>query len=135
LWEDSLDALFPSEQKKHSVAHYSAKKRVCLDKNEVFQYSQGVRVLAMFLLSQPLQNMKAEVTVERLTNRETFIAMMNQSFLLDVLDIKRINRRMRALGCMVPKLPAYRLYMPRDYDLLPLARQKILDTVEDVKNV
>ena len=54
---------------------------------------------------------------------------MKQSFQLDVLDMKRMTRHIRALGRIVPRIPAYRLSMPHDYTLLPLVRQKILETV------
>lgn len=129
LWEDSLDILFPSEQNIDPVAHYSAKKRVSLKENDFPRFSKGIPILAVFVLSPIGDTPVSEINLDRLSQREAFIALMKQSFQLNVLDIKRLKRHMGALGRIVPRIPAYRLSMPHDYDLLPLVRQKILEKV------
>lgn len=132
LWDDSLEVLFPPEQEVDPVAHYSTKKRVVLDEKGTLRLRKGLPVLAMFVLSPRDPASGSEITLERLSNREAFIALMKQTFQLDVHDLKRIERHMRRLGRIVPKLPAYRLSMPHKYELLPFVRQKILQTVQAV---
>lgn len=129
LWEDSLQVLFPEEQNTQSVAHYSTKKRVPIKESDARKSMKGIPILAVIVLSPISGTPVSEITLERLSNREAFIALMKQSFQLDVLDMKRMTRHIRALGRIVPQIPAYRLSMPHDYALLPLARQKILETV------
>ena len=135
LWEDSLDFLFPHQSKTETVADYSTKKRVLLEEKAGFEYRKGLPILAVFVLSHPDQASHGEVSFERLSNSEAFIALMKQSFQLDVMDVKRITHHMRAFGRIVPRLPIYRLTMQHNYDLLPLARQKILDTVDNLDDV
>lgn len=130
LWEDSLEVLFPPEQKVDPVAHYSTKKRVILDEKDALKLQKGLPVLAMFVLSPRDPASGSEITLERLSNREAFIALMKQTFQLDVHDLKRMERHVRRVGRIVPKLPAYRLSMPHKYELLPLVRHKILQTVQ-----
>ena len=129
LWEDSLEVLFAAEQEIHSMAHYSAKKRVPLKEDEALQTDQGIPVLAVIVLAPPGPIAPSEVVLDRLPNREAFIAMLKQTFQLDLMDLERMTRHMEALGCIVPRLPAFRLSMPRNYDLLPTARQRIIKAV------
>jgi len=129
LWEDSLGALFADEKNIHTMAHYSAKKRVSLTESDMPLCRKGVPILAMIMLSPPGDASISEVVLDRLPLREAFIVLMKQSFQLNVMDLDRIKRYTGAIGRIVSRLPAYRLSMPRNYILLPLVRQKILETV------
>ena len=129
LWEDSLQALFSAEQDTHSMAHYSSKRRVPLSENDLPGFNNGIPVLAVIMISPPGQTSSSEIILERLAQREAFIALLKQTFQLNLSDLERVARHVEALGRIVPRVPAYRLSMPRDYALLPLVRQKILETV------
>ena len=129
LWEDSLQVLFSAEQNIQSMAHYSTKKRVPLNENDMLGFGSGIPILAVIVLSPLGQSPDQEVILDRLSHREAFIAMMKQTFQLNLMDLERMTRHMQALGRIVPRLPAFVLSMPRDYDLLPLVRQKILEKV------
>ena len=129
LWEDSLEVLFAAEQDTQSMAHYSTKKRVPLTANDTLDFGSGIPILAVIVLAPRDQTSASEVILDRLPHREAFIAVMKQTFQLNLMDLERMARHMQALGGIVPRLPAFRLSMPRDYDLLPLVRQKILETV------
>jgi len=129
LWEDSLEVLFAAQEDARSMAHYSAKKRVSLRESDLSEFSNGIPVLAVIALSPPDQTPSSKIILERLSHREAFIALLKQTFQLDVTDLDRMTRHMRALGDLVPRLPAYRLTMKHDYALLPLVRHKILERV------
>jgi len=129
LWEDSLSVLFAAEQDTHSMAHYSTKKRVPLNENELLRFGRGIPVLAVIVISPPGQTPVSEVILDQLSRREAFIAMMKQTFQLNLMDLERMACHVQALGRIVPRLPSFRLSMPRDYDLLPVVRQKILEAV------
>ena len=129
LWEDSLQVLFSAEQNIQSMAHYSTKKRVPLNENDMLGFGSGIPILAVIVLSPLGQSPDQEVILDRLSHREAFIAMMKQTFQLNLMDLERMTRHMQALGRIVPRLLAFRLSMPRDYDLLPIVRQKILEIV------
>ena len=127
LWEDSLQFLFSAGEKTTGMAHYSSKKRVPLEENAMPGSEHGMPVLAVIVLSPAVDSL--EVNLEKLPHRETFIAMLKQTFQLDPTDLERMTRHAQALGRIVPKLKSFRLSMPHDYALLPLARQKILEAV------
>jgi energy-coupling factor transporter ATP-binding protein EcfA2 len=129
LWEDSLEVLFANEQDIDSMAHYSTKKRLTLSENHTVGSSNGMPVLAVIVLPAPVQSSPTEVILDRLSHREAFIALMKQSFHLNVMDPKRIERHVQALGRIAPRLASFRLSMPHDYELLPLVRQKIVEKV------
>lgn len=129
LWEDSMDILFSVGTETHPVAHYTSKKRVTVQGEDGLRMRDGFPVLAMLELSPPGPPSVSEITLERLTHRETFIAMLKQTFLLDVKDLGRVKEQVQFLGSLIPGLPSFRLSMPRDYELLPKVRQRILETV------
>ena len=129
LWEDSLQALFSAVQGTHSMAHYSAKKRVPLNENDLLRFGDGIPVLAVIVLSPPGQTSSSEIILERLAQREAFIALLKQTFQLNLMDLERMTSHMGALGRIVPRLPAYRLSMPRDYALLQIGRASCRDRV------
>jgi hypothetical protein len=129
LWEDSLHVLFASGQATRSMAHYSDKQRVSLYRDAGPKSGAGLPVLAVIVLTPPDQKSAPEVKLNGLPGRETFIAMLKQTFQLDLMDLHRMTRHAEKLARIVPRVPAYSLSMPRNYDLLPLARQKILEAV------
>jgi hypothetical protein len=83
----------------------------------------------VIVLSPPTEGSVLDISIEPLSRREAFIALMKQSFQLDVMDMDRMTRHMQALGRIIPHLHVYRLSMPHDYALLRLVREKILEAV------
>jgi hypothetical protein len=129
LWDDSLQALFSADQVTTTIAHYTTKKRVPLDECGRLG-KEGLPVLAVILLAPVDQVSTSAILLERLSRREAFIAMLKQTFQLDVTDLQRMTRHIKALGRIVPKVRAYRLSMPREYAMLPKVRERILEEVE-----
>ena len=98
-----LQALFAAEQDTYSMAHYSAKKRVPLSENDLLKFDGGIPILAVIMLSPPSQSSVLDVVLDRPSPREAFIAMMKQTFQLDLSDLKRMSQHMQALGRIVPR--------------------------------
>jgi hypothetical protein len=134
LWDDSLEILFPSGSKIEPMPGYSEKKRILLDAPESSTLKNGLPVAAMFILCPPQNNPGVDVLLERISRREVFIALMKQSFHLDVFDTKRMECHMQVLGRIISGLPAFRLVLRHDYGLLPLARQKIVEAVSKISS-
>jgi hypothetical protein len=129
LWDDSLEFLIPHGQASRSMAHYSRKKRVNLNEAANFHTESGLRVVAMIELIPGGQHSASKVLLERLPHREAFIKMLKQTFQLDLKDMERVKNHVRCLGRMVPRIPSFSLSIPHEYGLLPVVRQKILETV------
>lgn len=130
LWEDSLNVLFTLGQENKSLAHYSAKKRVVLDRNDQVGMRGGIPILSVVVLAPPDSRPgEPPVSLDRLSFREVFIHLLKQTFQLDVRNPDKIGWLVHSLGRIAVRLPTYQLRMPRDYTLLELVRQKILEKV------
>jgi energy-coupling factor transporter ATP-binding protein EcfA2 len=129
LWVDSLNVLFANEQNIHSMAHYSEKKRVLFYGSDLMEYDNSNPILAVIVLSAPNQVSNREIRLRPLSRSDAFMEILNETFQLESFDLQERTTRMRALGRMVTRLPSYQLSMPRDYDLLPAVRQRILEAV------
>ena len=127
LWQDSLQNLYLPEHATSPVSHYASKLRVPL--KESISYEEGLPVLALMLLSPPDEIDTSEVNLDPVPHREAFIALLKQSFQLNLMDIGRMKTHAQSLSCIVPRLSVYRLSIRRDFALLPIVRQKILETV------
>ena len=97
--------------------------------NRAVAQGADILVLAVIVLSPSVQTRDSKVILNRLSNREAFIAILKQSFQLNFMDLARMTRHVKALGRIIPRLPSFRLSMPHDYDVLPLVRRKILETL------
>jgi len=128
LWQDSLNALFPSQSKTKSTTLFSSKRRIILEGKELHGDSRGINVLAVFLLSPLTHSPASEIVVKPLSNRDAFISLAKQSFRLNS-EFAMFERQMKDLGHIVTRLPFYQLYNIHDYALLPFVRQKILQTI------
>jgi energy-coupling factor transporter ATP-binding protein EcfA2 len=129
LWPDSLKELFEPAHTTQPVAHYTEKKRVQLESNDLLRLQKGLPILALIVLSPADQDPDPEISLTPLSSREAFIELAKQSFQLDMRDSKRTAKRMQILGEIVPRFKTFRLHSPHDYSLLDRVRQLILDTV------
>ena len=129
LWQDSLEVLFATQEDADSMVNYASKKRVPLKGNDLPGSGNGFPVLAMIVLSSPGHKSPFEVGLERVSHREAFIAILRQTFQLNLMDLEKMTGHVQALARIVPRVPVFHLSMPRDYALLPTVRQKILETV------
>jgi hypothetical protein len=129
LWEDSLQVLFSSNHNTHLIAHYSTKKRVAFNKTDILKFRKGCPVLSVIVLDPPSQTSNPGIRLDPISFREAFIEIANESFQLDSFDRNERSSHMQTLALIATKVPTFRLSMPRDYELLPVVRQKILEIV------
>jgi len=127
LWGDSLKFLVDAQQDVFSMAHYSSKKRVLFNDQTTDGLADGFPILAVIVISPVGEDPVIDVTLDSISQREAYMEMVKQTFLLDVNDADRITLLFKSLGRMMPALKFFRLSMPHDYDLLPMVRQTILE--------
>jgi hypothetical protein len=128
----SLEVLFGEEQNTCAMAHYSAKQAVSLNENSEQEFGSGIPSWLWSCYSR-IHTHFADHAEPALQPGDV-IAMLKQTFQLNVMDLGRMTRHMQALGRIVPGLPSFRLSMPRDYEALPLVRKKILETIRSPKS-
>jgi hypothetical protein len=129
LWDDSLKAIFDSRPAIQPMTNYSAKKRVLLQNSETPQSRDETPLRAVFFLYPATEAQPSIVSVERLSQRDAFMAIVGQTFQLDLTDLERIARQSKAVASIVRKVPLFRLALPHDFDLLTTVRQKIAEAV------
>jgi len=129
LWKDSLKFLLDTKQHTFSMAHYSTKKRVFFKDHNKTGNEEGFPIIAIIVIPPVGEEPISDVTLELLSQREAYMEMVKQTFLLDVNDLDKITYHFQSLGRMMPFLRSYRLSMPRNYNLLPIVRKSILEKV------
>lgn len=134
LWPDAHQFLYPDPQETTPMAHYSSKQRLPLsgsdDQLQQVASQEGFPLQVVIVLStQEDQSQASTVQLARLPLRQAFIEIMRQAFLLEVSDHAQYIRLMQAIGQIVPRVGAYTLSLPHDYQLLPQVQQAILDQI------
>jgi energy-coupling factor transporter ATP-binding protein EcfA2 len=129
LWQDSQEFLFPEAQGTSEMAHYSSKQRVPLSENKTNEVENN-KIAAIIFLSPYAQDEEDKKVVLKPTSmREGYMELLKQTYQLDVTDPQKIAQHAQVLGRVIPKIPLFQLSMPHEYDLLPTAKQLILETV------
>ena len=123
LFPDSVDTLFSDVGDTTLVAHYSTKRRVPFAEGP-----ESAPLLALFQLAEP----EPEIRLRKLSMAETCMALVSNSFVLDVDNIAETRVKFGLASAAAQTIPVYDLYYPRTYDRLPEVCAAILDTVAGV---
>jgi len=135
LWGDALSCLFGDNGPHKSVAHYTEKRRVDI-KNKKSIYSaepQPFRRLYA-IADQPESKEKNDIAIERLPSRESFIALVQCAFRLDITDHSMLKQQFHFLEKVVCKVSVRRLIFPKDLNVLPAVREAIVTDLKDLDN-
>ncbi len=125
LWQDSADLIFPANLPV--MAHYSDKKRLLKESNDTLKRE----LQAVFLINDPADGIAhKDIKIEVLAGTQMIMALLSQSFLVDVEDMATIARQFN-IACQITQTnPAiYSLSYPRDYRQLADLRCAILSVV------
>lgn len=134
LWDDVVSALFEHEQGLSDVAHYTDKKRLGLNglnNNQLRFCSDSVPLKRIYILAPPdVGNTKA-INITPISSQEVFIELVSYAYKLDITDREKLKQEFDCLG-RVAALPLfYRLAFPRDFSLLPVVRESILNNLSE----
>ncbi len=129
LFNDSAKAIFSKQYSFSDVSHYSQKKRVVLCGDEVKDTPSQVKLDAIFLLSDPTQQiLPKKVTIKPVRGASEMMELIKQMFVLDVTDKKLVARQFENVGKFITgDLAIYRLDYPRDHSSLPIVRNAVHD--------
>lgn len=120
LFPDSVDTLFDDDRETTLVANYSTKRRV--------PFSEGPEIgplAALFQLAEP----DDDISVRRLSMAETCMALVSNSFVLEVDNIEETRAKFRLASQAAQIVPVYELSFPRAYDRLPDVYAAIIETL------
>jgi hypothetical protein len=122
LYADSLAEVMPNATDLSDVAEYSDKKRVPVSVAE--GDLKPSRVAALYLLGDPaLAPVETAITVVR--PAEACLALIRDSFQLDVTDRTRMVSQLGLCSEVARRLPAFRLDFPRDFSRASTLLQRL----------
>lgn len=124
LFPDSINALLEGIVGTSEVAHYTAKRRVDIAV-PADSAIEPKPILAMFMLLEPSSEDK--IRLDRLTEAEACMSLIESSFALDPSDTFRAAQRLEMASALARQVPAFVISYPRNYARLPLVRKAILD--------
>jgi hypothetical protein len=120
LFPDSVSQLVEDDRQTTLMAGYSTKRRVPFDHGP-----DRAPLLALFRLAEP----EPEVRVRRLSMAASCMALVSNSFVLDVDDIAETRMKFDLASAAAQVIPIHDLCYPRSYDRLPEVYAAILGTL------
>ncbi|MDX1401962.1 MAG: hypothetical protein R3245_08575, partial [Kiloniellales bacterium] len=125
LWPDAIASLFIQAPKVATMAQYSSKRRITMTEN--WAQTEGPLSLASFyVIEQRAAADDASVSLSRLTPSEACIAIIANSFQLDVTDGPRAAELFAIASNISENVPVFSLVYPREYERLPEVHEAIL---------
>lgn len=127
LWEDSRQALAPSDAVTAQPVQYTSKARFLASTQIAFcQQSRPLR-RAYFLGDGQAR----EVTFERMRAPEAMMEWVKNSFLLDPKEPSLLASHFEKVAELANKVSCYRLDYPRHFEELPRVRQAIVEHLQE----
>lgn len=129
LWPDAVAGLFVERPATAPVAHYFNKQRVIMAGNTATA-RRPLPLAALYVLTPPKTSGASEVSLARLSGRDACMAIVGNSFQLDVTDKQRAAGLFALAGAIAQNLPVYSLSYPSDFARLPAVRAAILQSAD-----
>ena len=129
MFDDSIYATFGNNFHTSSVASYSYKKRIELDRKTI--YSEKNPCLAAIFLLDKSDSQCETIKIQRLNGMQKIIELVKHSFIMDVSNQSTNSILFNKQAAMAnSKIPFFKLTYPNAYDLLP----QVLGEVESALN-
>ncbi len=128
LWPDALARLYAETPLLAPMAHYSAKQRVIIGEAPE-TISHPMPLAALYVLAPHADTAVSTISLTRLSPRDACMAIIGNSFKLDVNDMRRAADLTAAAGRIAQQVPAFTLEYPRNFGLLPTVRTAVLQYV------
>ena len=134
LWDDTKAYLF-GEYRDKSVAHYTRKLRLDIEEKPE-SYSIEPKPLRRLydIVNSPETDERFDIVIEKLSPRDSFMALVRCAFRLDITDHHMLRRQFHFLGRIASRISVCRLTFPRYFDFLPAAREAIVNDLKDLDN-
>ena len=132
LWEDAEKVLFGGNGNLESVAHYTSKLRVSVERKPDTYSEDPQPFLRLYDIVRPPETEKnSDIVIKKLSARESFMALVRSAFRLDITDRSMLTRQFGFLKRVVSKISVRQLSFPREFKLLPSVCDSILANLKD----
>ena len=129
LWPDAVSGLYPQPPALASVAHYTTKQRVMMP--DVAAAKDLLALAALYVLTPETETVAPSISVTRLKPREACMAIIGNSFRLDLTDRHHVAEVFADACRIAEHLPAFSLAYPREFARLPEVHEAILNSLEN----
>jgi hypothetical protein len=123
LWPEAIAGLFARAPDLAPMAHYSRKQRVIL--TDVADHAP-MPLAAVYVLFPEAQEDSASILLTRMSPSEACMAIISNSFQLDVTDRRRAMGLLTVASGIAQELPVFSLAFPRRFACLPDVRKVVL---------
>ena len=131
LWEDTQAYLFGDNGSHESVAHYTDKQRVPIEKKPGAYCVEPHPLRQLYAIAEPSEvKGRTDIMIERLSPRDRFMALIRCAFRLDITDRNMLIRQFHFLELIASTVSVRRLIFPRDFRFLPAVREAILNDLK-----
>jgi hypothetical protein len=133
LWEDALVYLFGDNGAYASVAHYTDKRRVEIEKISKAYCTELKPLKRIYTIADsPEGKDETDIVIEKLSARESFMALVRCVFRLDITDQRMLKRQFHFLERMASTVSVRLISFPRDFKFLSAVREYILNDLKDL---
>lgn len=129
LWNDTCAALAPRTAARSRVAHYTDKQRLVWQEQATNFPLTPLPLRRIYLVTRLTDEAWTDLVtpcIELCPQRQAFMALLEQTFRLDVTDAAMLVRQLHWLERIVTRIPVHRLYIPNDFAALPAVRATVL---------
>jgi len=135
LWDDAMKYLFKNNGTYESVAHYTQKLKMNIER-ELGRYCSEPMVLRRLydIADSSEVKKKGDIMIERISLRDSFMTLIRCAFRLDITDRNMLTHQFHFLERVASKISVRRLIFPRNFDILPSVRETILSDLKDLDN-
>ena len=130
LWPETISALFGTELDYPKVAHYTDKRRLKADNEQLFFSIEPAPLRRIYVLATPETADAGAIKITALSPREATMALVNAAYRLDISDRDRLRKEFADLGSLAATREVWQLAFPRDLSLLPRVKAAILENLE-----
>jgi hypothetical protein len=135
LWNDAKAHLFGENGNEKSVAHYTSKLRVDIEERpESYSPEPKPFVRLYDIINSTETDDTSDIRIEKLSPRDSFIALVRCTFRLDITDQEMLVRQFHFLKRIAARVSVRRLSFPRNFNLLLAVREAIINDLKDLDN-
>jgi len=127
LWPQAVAGLFTDVPPLGLMAQYSPKKRLLVQRVSKGEAVQ-LPLAALYVLAPETHSVWPTISLARLSQRDACMAIIQNSFQLDVSDRRRVARLLEDAAAIAAIVPTFELAFPREYDRLAEVRATILSS-------
>ena len=134
LWDDAQEHLFGENGKIKSVAHYTRKLRVDIEEKPESYSTEPKPLRRLYdIVNSPEMDERSDIVIEKLSARDSFMALVRCAFRLDITDRQMLTRQFQFLKRVASAVSIRRLSFRKDFQLLSAVREAILQDLKDLE--